>query len=133
MLRTDDSEICVMSSKKLGERIRRLRAMKGYSQANIAEDLGITPGAYAKIERGEIDPNTARLYEIAKSLEVNITDLFEEHSKANLKESKPDYGYATKDEVADLAHAILKISKAIERIEEQLPKKAAPKKKGGKK
>ncbi len=134
MLKTSYSEICSMNSKKLGERIRRLRAMKGYSQANIAEDLGITPGAYAKIERGEIDPNTARLYEIAKSLEVSITDLFEETTKASVKENKSEYGYATKSELADLAHAILKISKAVERIEEQLPKKkAAPKKKYGKK
>lgn len=110
-----------MSSKKLGEKIRRLRAMKGYSQANIAEDLGITPGAYAKIERGEIDPNTARLYEIAKSLDVAVTEFFDDKPKTTAKESKTDYGYATKDEVADLAHAILKLTKAVERIEEQLP------------
>jgi transcriptional regulator with XRE-family HTH domain len=124
-----------MSSKKLGDKIRKLRAMKGYSQANIAEDLGITPGAYAKIERGEIDPNTTRLYEIAKSLDVSVTDFFDDKLKTTVKESKPEYGYATKDEVADLAHAILKLTKAVERIEEQLPasrasanKKAAVKK-----
>ena len=134
MFKTVDSEIYRMNSKKLGEKIRRLRAMKGYSQANIAEDLGITPGAYAKIERGEIDPNTARLYEIAKSLDVAVTEFFDDKPKANVKETKPEYGYATKDEVADLAHAILKITKAVERIEEQLPKKkAAAKKKYGKK
>lgn len=127
-------EICNMNSKKLGDKIRRLRAMKGYSQANIAEDLGITPGAYAKIERGEIDPNTSRLYEIAKSLDVPITEFFEEAHKANAKETKPDYGFATKAELADLAHAILKLTKAVERIEEQLPKKkATAKKKYGKK
>ncbi len=112
-----------MSNKKLGDKIRKLRAMKGYSQANIAEDLGITPGAYAKIERGEIDPNTARLYEIAKSLDVAITEFFDDKPKTTAKETKPDYGYATKSEVADLAHAILKLTKAVERIEEQLPKK----------
>jgi transcriptional regulator with XRE-family HTH domain len=116
-------EICNMSSKKLGDKIRKLRAMKGYSQANVAEDLGITPGAYAKIERGEIDPNTSRLYEIAKSLDVSITDFFDDKTRILAKETKPEYGYATKSEVADLAHAILKLTKAVERIEEQLPKK----------
>lgn len=131
-------EICNMNSKKLGEKIRRLRAIKGYSQANIAEDLGITPGAYAKIERGEIDPNTARLYEIAKSLDVAVTEFFDDKSKA--KETKPEYGFATKEELSDVMHALIKLTKAVERIEEQLPtsrasaaKKAAPKKKYGKK
>lgn len=132
MLKTVDSEICDMNSKKLGEKIRRLRAMKGYSQANIAEDLGITPGAYAKIERGEIDPNTARLYEIAKSLDVAVTEFFDDKPKA--KETKPDYGFATKDELSEVMHAILKLTKTVESIEERLPKKkAAPKKKYGKK
>ena len=114
-----------MNNKKLGEKIRRLRAMKGYSQANIAEDLGITPGAYAKIERGEIDPNTARLYEIAKSLDVAVTEFFDDKAKTTAKESKPEYGYATKEELSDVMHAILKLTKAVERIEEQLPKKKA--------
>lgn len=127
MLKTADSEIYAMNSKKLGEKIRRLRAMKGYSQANIAEDLGITPGAYAKIERGEIDPNTSRLFDIAKSLDVPITEFFEETAKANIKEIKTDYGYATKAEVSDLAHAILKLTKVVEKIQEQLPQKAAKK------
>ena len=99
--------------------------MKGYSQANIAEDLGITPGAYAKIERGEIDPNTARLYEIAKSLDVAVTEFFDDKAKTTAKESKPEYGYATKEELSDVMHAILKLTKAVERIEEQLPKKKA--------
>lgn len=122
-----------MSSKKLGEKIRRLRAMKGYSQANVAEDLGITPGAYAKIERGEIDPNTARLYEIAKSLDVTITDFFDDKPKTTVKESKPEYGFATKEELSDVMHAILKLTKAVERIEEQLPKKKVVVKKVSKK
>lgn len=138
MFKTIDSEICKMNSKKLGEKIRRLRAMKGYSQANIAEDLGITPGAYAKIERGEIDPNTARLYEIAKSLDVPVTDFFDDKPKTNAKEPKPDYGYATKDELSEITHALLKLTRVVEKLQEELPKKkplrpSTPKKKSGKK
>lgn len=122
-----------MNSKILGEKIRRLRAMKGYSQANIAEDLGITPGAYAKIERGEIDPNTSRLYEIAKSLDVPVTEFFEDKSKTTVKESKSAYGYATKEELSEVMHMIIKLTKTVERIEEQLAKKKAPAKKKVKK
>lgn len=139
MLKTADSEICLMNSKKLGERIRRLRAMKGYSQANIAEDLGITPGAYAKIERGEIDPNTSRLFEIAKSLDVPVTDFFEDKPKT-VNEPKHEYGYATKEELSEVVNALVKLTKAVERIEEHFPiskplvsKKPAAKRKPAKK
>jgi transcriptional regulator with XRE-family HTH domain len=62
--------------KTIGERIRRIRAGKGYSQANVAEDLGITTGAYSKIERGDTDANVSRLLHIAQVLEVHICEFF---------------------------------------------------------
>ena len=51
--------------EQIGQRIRRIRASQGFNQAGIAEELGITPDAYAKIERGETDPSISRLYQVA--------------------------------------------------------------------
>ncbi len=128
-------------SNKIGKRIRQLRAVSGLSQDNVADEIGMSPGNYGKIERGEIDIDSTHLISLAKSLKVTVGDFFEEKPKANVKENLSDYGFATKAELAEIAHAVLKISKAIERIEEQLPKKktlrqtqdTAPKKKYGKK
>lgn len=108
-------------SNKIGKKIRQLRVISGLSQDNIADEIGMSHGNYGKIERGEIDIDSSRLITLAKVLKVSVGDFFEESSKSNLKESKSEYGFATKDEVADLAHAILKLTKAVERIEEQLP------------
>ena len=64
--------------KEIGKRIRGIREEKKFNQAGMAHQLGITPGAYAKIERGETDPSISRLYEIAKILKVDIQILLEE-------------------------------------------------------
>ena len=112
---------------KIGERIRRIRAGKGYSQANIAEDLGITSGAYAKIERGETDASISRLMQIAKSLEVNVAEFLED-GPANTKENKINYGYASKEEVESLAAAVYKLTKEVEKLRLELPKASATKK-----
>lgn len=39
------------------------------------------------------------------------------------KKSKNDYGYATKTELSDITHALLKLTKAVEKLQEDLPKK----------
>ena len=110
---------------KIGERIRKIREGKGYSQANVAEDLEITPGAYAKIERGETDTPTSRLFQIAKSLDVSVRDLFADEQPATVKENKtPNYGYASKEEVQDLAAAVYKLTKEVEKLRQELPKPA---------
>ncbi len=119
MYKTDfkckDLEISAVN-KKIGEKIRSIRAGKGYSQANIAEDLDITPGAYAKIERGETDANTSRLLQIAKILEVNITEFFED--SPSFQDKQNDYGYAAKDEVRTLAETVQTLTKEIEKLRE---------------
>ncbi|MFM2195393.1 MAG: Helix-turn-helix domain, partial [Bacteroidota bacterium] len=38
----------------VGQRIRMFRAMRGLSQDNVADELGMTTGNYGKMERGEI-------------------------------------------------------------------------------
>lgn len=104
--------------KKIGERIRRIRAMKDYTQSNVAEDLGITTGAYAKIERGETDANVSRLLRIAEILEVNVCDFFEE-APTSVSEPKASYGYASKQEVDQLSQSIQQLLKEMERMKQQ--------------
>lgn len=60
----------------VGQRIQEIRKARGYSQEAVAHDLGISPTAYAKIERSETDVNISRLEQIAKVLKVKTWAFF---------------------------------------------------------
>lgn len=61
--------------EQLGEKLRILRSIKGLSQENIAQMLGISLTAYAKIEQGKTDINYSRLVQIAEKLEIPLKSL----------------------------------------------------------
>lgn len=58
-----------------GEKIRRLRKQKNYTQSDMAEQLNITQRAYSKIENNEVQLKIDRLEEIARLLNVSAKDL----------------------------------------------------------
>jgi transcriptional regulator with XRE-family HTH domain len=60
---------------KLGNKIRVFRQIKGYSQESMAENLGISHTAYAKMERGESRITEEKLLKIANILGVETEDL----------------------------------------------------------
>ncbi len=88
----------------------------------MAIDLGITAGAYAKIERGETDPSATRLLKIAEILEVDITVFFKDTIAASQVQqtAQPPYGYATKNEVDQLTLLVKQLSKDIEKLKGEL-------------
>lgn len=67
---------------KIGEKIRKMRDLKGFSQENMAQSMGISISAYGKIERDETEITLTKLEEIAKVFQVNIIDIlkFDEQS-----------------------------------------------------
>lgn len=60
---------------KVGEKIRRLRTLKGYSQENMADLLGISSVAYGDIERNKTDVSHSRLEKIAEALDIDLIAL----------------------------------------------------------
>lgn len=64
-----------MEDYPIHERIRFYRNQKRFSQEAIAFDLNISQAAYSRIELGETELTTSRLYEIADILEVSVHDL----------------------------------------------------------
>src|SRR4051812_6753529 len=101
--------------QKVSERIRKIRVIKGLTQENVADEMGISHGAYAKIELGETDPNTSRLQEIASALKVKVTDFFDDHL-TSVTEHKNPYGYASKDEVENLTRLLLNLTREFEKL-----------------
>jgi transcriptional regulator with XRE-family HTH domain len=61
---------------KIGERIRDLRKEKGYSQESFASEVGLDRTYMGSVERGERNIATLNLIRIAKTLKVEIGELF---------------------------------------------------------
>jgi transcriptional regulator with XRE-family HTH domain len=60
---------------KINEKIKFIRSLKSWTQEQVADKLGITTHAYAKIERGETDVNFSRLEQIAEVMEIDLLQL----------------------------------------------------------
>ncbi len=61
--------------KAIGENIRKIRTMKGYSQDYVASKLKMSQNNYSRIELDQNKLNLDQLYEIAEVLDVDITDI----------------------------------------------------------
>ena len=64
-----------MESARIGEKIRKIRELKGLKQSNLAEKLGLTMNGYGKIERGETTLTLERLEQISEALGMKVLDL----------------------------------------------------------
>jgi len=51
--------------KRLGNNIRKIRELNGFTQEKMSSALGMTQGNYARIEKGEIRISEDRLQKIA--------------------------------------------------------------------
>lgn len=66
----------MLNMKEFGRRVAKLRKQMGKKQREIADELGITPQAVSKWERGLSCPDISILDELALSLGVSIAELF---------------------------------------------------------
>lgn len=62
--------------KKLGNKIRSLRKLKGFTQEELGEKAGISYKFLGEIERGEANPSLDSLIVIANALRINVKELF---------------------------------------------------------
>ncbi|MFV0411503.1 MAG: helix-turn-helix domain-containing protein [Paracoccus sp. (in: a-proteobacteria)] len=61
----------------LGEKIRKIRELKGFSQEYMAEKLDISQRAYSKLEREETKLDWNRITGISHVLEIDPIDLIQ--------------------------------------------------------
>ena len=66
-----------MSPKAFGMRLKQLRNKKGWSQATLANKLGVTREYLARLEAGLHDPPLSTVERLAKILNVRISKLVE--------------------------------------------------------
>lgn len=58
-----------------GRRIRAFRKLKGYTQEQLASELGISVSVLGEIERGNRAPSEDLILEISKVLKIDTEDL----------------------------------------------------------
>jgi transcriptional regulator with XRE-family HTH domain len=62
-------------SLAIGNKIKKIRELKNYTQEYMAERLEMTQAGYSKIERDESDISFTKLNTISDILEVKLEDL----------------------------------------------------------
>lgn len=69
----------------IGDKIRKVRELKGYKQEYVADQLNMSVTAYGNLERGDSSPSFDRLEEIAKVLEVSVQDILNIPEQLNIQ------------------------------------------------
>jgi transcriptional regulator with XRE-family HTH domain len=63
--------------KRLGQRVKHLRRLRGYTQEQLAEQIDINPKYLSSIERGLENPTLDLLCRLATGLHVHLYELFQ--------------------------------------------------------
>jgi transcriptional regulator with XRE-family HTH domain len=61
--------------KRLIVQLKRLRAERGWSQAALSKQSGLTKEYIARLELGQHDPSLSTLVKFAKALKVSVAEL----------------------------------------------------------
>lgn len=110
------------ASIHIGKKIKEVLDKTPLSVVDFAKKINLTRnGAYKVFEKETID--TGQLQAIGKVLNHDFFNYYEQSLSSQLKEPKSDYGYATKSELSEITHALLKLTRVVEKIQEDLPKK----------
>ena len=69
---------------KIGQKIKKIRELRDFSQDYMAEKLEISQQAYSEMEKGKIDFPVSRIDIIANILDIKPEDIFAFDEKAML-------------------------------------------------
>ena len=59
-----------------GNALRELRLAKGFTQEQLANELGVEISQISRIERGVINTSVTTLFAISKALKIDVSELF---------------------------------------------------------
>ena len=103
---------------KIGNRIKKIREYKNYTQEWMAGQLGITQRAYSKIENDEVTLSVDKLFSISEILDVNVSEFLN-------NDGKYIYNNITTHQKGGTAFVINQAEKAMELYEKLLAEKDA--------
>jgi transcriptional regulator with XRE-family HTH domain len=59
----------------LGENVRKIRELKGFSQQNLADEIKVDQKTISRIEKGDLSPKFETLVSISKALSIGLSQL----------------------------------------------------------
>ncbi len=59
-------------------RLKVLRAERDWTQANLAEELGVSRQTVIAIEKGKFDPSLPLAFKVARLFDLSIEDIFQD-------------------------------------------------------
>lgn len=103
----------------LGDKIRKIRELKGYSQEYIAHSIGISQNAYSKLETGKTKLDFEKLSKIAVKLDIKPVNIitFDDHLICN-NDIRPDNIEHFIDQI--LEKLMLQYESRIEHLENEI-------------
>ena len=117
----------------IGKKIKEVLDQMRFRKTEFADMINISRTVvYDIFKRETID--TGLLQTISNVLKHDFFSYYDQPDTSQIKDSKTEYGYATKSELLEVAQSVKLLTEEIEKLREEMPKKkAAPKKKYGKK
>jgi transcriptional regulator with XRE-family HTH domain len=75
-----------LTHMKIGNKIKKIRALKNYTQEYMAQPLNISLNGYGRLERDEVEITVNRLEDIDKILEMDLLQVlgFDENRIFNI-------------------------------------------------
>ena len=61
----------------MNNRIRLLRAEKGWSQAELADRVGVSGNSINSVENGKFDPSLPLAFRIADAFDLTVEEVFD--------------------------------------------------------
>ena len=97
---------------KLGDRLKKLRKARGWTQKELADKVGLTPTYISKLERGQVlQPQEKTIRKLAETLEADEEDLMllGKRVPINLRSVVLNYGLSP-DRIRQLTDMAMRIS-----------------------
>ncbi len=93
----------------------------------MADELGITGSSYSKIETGKSTPNLTRLIELAKILNVEVSEFFRDLTIPSVAgDPKVSYGNASKADFDKLYELVLKLHNDMDALKTEVSEMKKP-------
>ena len=91
------------SPLQIGQKIKKLRELKNFTQSHIAKELGITQSAYSKMEMGETEISYNKLTRIGDILGMTPEEIstFNEQMIFNVMHNQTGNGFVINKGVTD--------------------------------
>jgi transcriptional regulator with XRE-family HTH domain len=81
-------------ARTIAEALRKARKARGFTQAELAEHIGLATESYGRLERGEVVPGSDTLVRLAQTLQVStdaLVGLGTPESTQRLREAPAPY------------------------------------------